>query len=146
MGRRPRPPRKAPPRPLRRRPLRERTGRNLLPHRQSGPTRRRRRGPRQGRRLRRQLIRLRQISRPAMSDYHFATVNYHFTHDGHDNLGRPDLSVVIPFYNEASNIAPLLAELRATVETLQLRAEIVCVDDGSSDATPLELATAARAW
>ncbi len=82
-----------------------------------------------------------------MSDYSpFATVNYHFTHDAGSDPGRPDLSVVIPFYNEASNINPLLTELRITLEAMRLRAEIVCVDDGSSDATPAELIAAANQW
>lgn len=81
-----------------------------------------------------------------MSDYPFATINYHFSVDGSPDAGRPDLSVVIPFYNEASNIAPLLTELRTTVDSLHLRTEVVCVDDGSSDATPAELLTAARGW
>ena len=46
-----------------------------------------------------------------------------------------DLSVVIPFYNEADSIAPLLAELRATLDTLGAAAEVIAVDDGSRDAT-----------
>ena len=63
-------------------------------------------------------------------------------------MSAPALSVVIPFHNEAANIAPLLAELRATLTTLGLAdtAEIVCVDDGSRDTTAAELAAAARTW
>jgi dolichol-phosphate mannosyltransferase len=45
-----------------------------------------------------------------------------------------DLSVVIPVRNEAENIAPLVAEIRAALDGL-VAYEIVCVDDGSSDAT-----------
>ena len=58
----------------------------------------------------------------------------------------PALSVIIPFFNEAANIAPLLAELRATLASLGLAAEVLCIDDGSTDATPAELAAAATAW
>ncbi|MCX6952335.1 MAG: glycosyltransferase [Verrucomicrobia bacterium] len=58
----------------------------------------------------------------------------------------PALSVVIPFHNEAANIAPLLAELRETLDTLSLSTEIICIDDGSRDATAAELSAAARAW
>jgi dolichol-phosphate mannosyltransferase len=45
-----------------------------------------------------------------------------------------ELSVVIPVRNEAANIAPLVAELRAALDG-RIDYEIVYVDDGSSDAT-----------
>ena len=44
---------------------------------------------------------------------------------------QPELSIVVPFYNEAENAAPVLREIRAC----QPEAEIVAVDDGSRDAT-----------
>lgn len=43
------------------------------------------------------------------------------------------LSIVIPVYNEAQSLPPLLAELRAAGETLQCDWEVVFVDDGSTD-------------
>ena len=58
----------------------------------------------------------------------------------------PALSVVIPFYNEAGNIAPLLADLRAALTTLAVPAEVICIDDGSRDSTAATLDEAARAW
>ena len=45
----------------------------------------------------------------------------------------PDLSVVIPVYNEEQNLPPLWAELRAVLESLELEFEVVFVDDGSRD-------------
>ncbi len=45
-----------------------------------------------------------------------------------------DLSVVIPARNEAPNIAPLVAEIRAALDD-RVDFEIVYVDDGSSDGT-----------
>lgn len=60
--------------------------------------------------------------------------------------GQVALSIVIPFYNESANIAPLLAEVRATASTLALSVEVICVDDGSHDTTAAELAAAAQAW
>ena len=45
-----------------------------------------------------------------------------------------ELSVVIPVRNEAPNIAPLVAEIRAALDG-RLDYEIVYVDDGSSDDT-----------
>jgi dolichol-phosphate mannosyltransferase len=58
----------------------------------------------------------------------------------------PDLTVIIPFYNEAPNVAPLLAELRAALDPLALAVEVLLVNDGSTDATAAALATAAAAW
>jgi dolichol-phosphate mannosyltransferase len=56
-----------------------------------------------------------------------------------------ELSVVIPVRNEADNIAPLIAEIRAALDA-RVDYEIVCVDDGSRDATAARLAEAARAF
>jgi len=47
--------------------------------------------------------------------------------------GEPALSVVIPANNEADSIASLLAEVARAVTSLA--AEIIVVDDGSTDAT-----------
>jgi len=47
----------------------------------------------------------------------------------------PDLSIVIPAFNEAGNVRPLYEELRRVVADIHVAAEIIFVDDGSSDAT-----------
>jgi glycosyltransferase involved in cell wall biosynthesis len=47
----------------------------------------------------------------------------------------PQLSVVVPVYNEAPNAEALVSELRATLDRLTLTSEVVLVDDGSSDET-----------
>jgi dolichol-phosphate mannosyltransferase len=52
----------------------------------------------------------------------------------------PILSVVVPVRNEAANVAPLVAELRAALADID--AELVYVDDGSDDATAAEIARA----
>ena len=44
-------------------------------------------------------------------------------------------AVVVPAYNEAENIPPLIAELRATWERHGLEGDVVLVDDGSTDGT-----------
>ena len=51
----------------------------------------------------------------------------------------PQLSVVVPVYNEAGNIAPLAAEVRASLAS-RLDWELIFVDDGSRDGTEAELA------
>lgn len=45
----------------------------------------------------------------------------------------PDLSVVIPVFNEEANLEPLWRELRPVLEGLALSFEVVFVDDGSQD-------------
>ncbi|MFL5261529.1 MAG: glycosyltransferase family 2 protein [Anaeromyxobacteraceae bacterium] len=58
----------------------------------------------------------------------------------------PELSVVIPLFNEEENVAPLLAELMAALRALGRRHEVICVDDGSADGTFAALAAAARQY
>jgi glycosyltransferase involved in cell wall biosynthesis len=48
---------------------------------------------------------------------------------------EPELSVVIPVYNEAPNIAELYRELTATLESWGRPYELVLIDDGSTDQT-----------
>jgi len=47
----------------------------------------------------------------------------------------PDLSVVIPVYNEEANVEPLLRELEEVLEAMDRSWEILCIDDGSEDGT-----------
>jgi dolichol-phosphate mannosyltransferase len=49
----------------------------------------------------------------------------------------PALSVLIPFYNEEGNVAPLIAEAHEALSGIDY--EIICVNDASSDATRAEL-------
>ncbi|MBK9712531.1 MAG: glycosyltransferase [Kouleothrix sp.] len=49
------------------------------------------------------------------------------------SLTRPDLSVVIPVYNEADNLPDLYDRLSAVLRQTGLSYEIVFVDDGSRD-------------
>ncbi|PKP81296.1 MAG: glycosyltransferase family 2 protein [Alphaproteobacteria bacterium HGW-Alphaproteobacteria-18] len=52
----------------------------------------------------------------------------------------PQLSVLIPFFNEAGNVHPVIAEVHAALAGIDF--EIVCVNDASADATGAELAEA----
>jgi glycosyltransferase involved in cell wall biosynthesis len=52
----------------------------------------------------------------------------------------PDLSVLIPVYNEVANVGPLHGELSAVLGGLPLRYELIFVDDGSIDGTSARLA------
>src|ERR1700722_16758639 len=54
----------------------------------------------------------------------------------------PAVAVVVPLRNEAGNITPLVEEIAAALAGRAF--EIVCVNDGSTDATAAELAAAMR--
>jgi len=45
----------------------------------------------------------------------------------------PDLSIVVPLYNEEENLSDLLAELHAALDPLGREWEAIFVDDGSTD-------------
>ncbi len=55
--------------------------------------------------------------------------------EGEDASSRPDLSLVIPLYNEAENVYPLHAALTHSLQELGWSYEVLYVDDGSSDGT-----------
>ena len=57
----------------------------------------------------------------------------------------PDVSLVVPVRDEAGNIGPLIAEIRATLDAAGRRWELFVVDDGSSDASWGEIEAAAAA-
>lgn len=50
-------------------------------------------------------------------------------------MSRPELSVVIPAYNEAQRIGPTLHAVMAWLEASAIDAEVLVVDDGSHDDT-----------
>jgi len=55
-------------------------------------------------------------------------------------MDRPQISVVIPLFNEEENVRALLDELFGELEKLGRTYEVICVDDGSRDRTFAELA------
>jgi dolichol-phosphate mannosyltransferase len=64
------------------------------------------------------------------------------------NSPAPVLSVVIPLLNEAGNVEPLVGEIAAALKACPAvgeNFEIVCVDDGSTDATAAEVRRARAA-
>ncbi len=52
----------------------------------------------------------------------------------------PALSVLIPFFNEAGNVHPVIDEVHAVLAGIDF--EVICVNDASGDATGAELAEA----
>ena len=61
-----------------------------------------------------------------------------------DNMPEHTLSIVVPMYNESENVEPLLARIHLALDGYPCPWEVVLVDDGSSDATPVELARCAK--
>ena len=53
---------------------------------------------------------------------------------------RPAISCVVPAYNEAANLGPLLGGLTAQLAELTEHWEVIVIDDGSRDATPAAVA------
>jgi len=47
----------------------------------------------------------------------------------------PDISIVLPMFNEAPNVERILSDVVAELDALGRTAEVLCVDDGSSDET-----------
>src|SRR6478672_5474896 len=59
---------------------------------------------------------------------------------------RPELSIVIPVYNE-EDVLPLLADrLRPVADGLDATYEVITVDDGSTDQSPVVLQRLLREW
>lgn len=58
----------------------------------------------------------------------------------------PELSIVIPVFNEEDVLPLLAARLRPVADALDATYEVVAVDDGSSDASPVVLQRMLREW
>ncbi|MEH6826376.1 MAG: glycosyltransferase family 2 protein [Motiliproteus sp.] len=48
---------------------------------------------------------------------------------------KPDVSIVIPMFNEAGNVIPLVTQILDQIKPLLITFEILLVDDGSQDST-----------
>lgn len=56
-----------------------------------------------------------------------------------------DLSIIVPVHNERENLGPLVAQVQSALDPGRVQWELLCVDDGSSDGSPQELARLAAA-
>ena len=57
-----------------------------------------------------------------------------------------DLSVVVPMFNEEAVLPLLVERLRPVADAWGVTYEVLCVDDGSTDATPVLLQRLRREW
>ncbi len=57
-----------------------------------------------------------------------------------------DVSVVVPVYNEEAVLPLLVERLRPVAEAWGTTYEVLCVDDGSTDGTPVVLQRVRREW
>ncbi len=60
-------------------------------------------------------------------------------------VSAPHYSLVVPFYQEAGNILPVITAAREVIAKLDPQFEAILVDDGSTDRTAEELALVAAA-
>ena len=61
------------------------------------------------------------------------------TRDDDTQISSPELSVIIPLFNEAPMLSELFARLEDTLASMPNPSEVILVDDGSSDSTWLEI-------
>jgi glycosyltransferase involved in cell wall biosynthesis len=54
--------------------------------------------------------------------------------------GEPDLSIVVPVYNELENLEPLVSEIRQALRPTNMCYEILLVNDGSTDGSTEKIA------
>ena len=59
------------------------------------------------------------------------------------DTAEPAVSIIVPVRNEADNVAPLIAEIAAALDGRWIY-EIICVNDGSTDATAERLLAAMK--
>jgi len=52
-----------------------------------------------------------------------------------ESATAPDVSVIVPIYNEAESIADTLQELMGVLRKMDQRTEILAINDGSTDET-----------
>ena len=62
------------------------------------------------------------------------------------DIPLPEISVLIPFFNEEEAAPGLLRELRTTMDVQGVPYEVLLMDDGSSDSTMEVLKQAAADW
>jgi dolichol-phosphate mannosyltransferase len=58
----------------------------------------------------------------------------------------PEISIIIPVFNEEANISPLCERLRKVVEAMGRSCEVLFVNDGSTDRTGEELRRLRHQW
>ena len=62
------------------------------------------------------------------------------------NATAPQISIVVPFFNEQENVAPLLTEIQAVCGGIGKTYEAIFVNDGSTDETRQRLDEVAKNW
>ncbi|MCP4319927.1 MAG: glycosyltransferase family 2 protein [Hyphomicrobiales bacterium] len=53
--------------------------------------------------------------------------------------GNPEISVIVPVFNEEDSLFPLCEKLQAVMDEISFEFEVIFIDDGSTDASPKRL-------
>ncbi|MGI9370353.1 MAG: glycosyltransferase family 2 protein [Ruegeria sp.] len=61
------------------------------------------------------------------------------TRQQHPKTGNPEISIVVPVFNEEESLIPLCEQLHTVMHEIAFEFEIIFVDDGSTDASPQRL-------
>lgn len=85
------------------------------------------------RRSRRRFHRPRQKPRDGESPEFASSSDSTGKHQVQERKGGTDISVVIPLYNEEESLAELYQQLRPVLSGMNLRYELLFIDDGSTD-------------
>lgn len=64
----------------------------------------------------------------------------HLTVSGNNSAGRPELSVIVPFYNETDTVEAVLEEILSLLKSIGRSFEVLAINDGSTDKTADKLA------
>lgn len=88
----------------------------------------------------------RRSSSPPPGRWSLAAPMAHSGENDRPTTTAAQLSVVIPFFNEAENVGLVLGELRDVLTGLGVPVEVIAINDGSTDATGAELNAVARSW
>ena len=85
---------------------------------------------------------------PACSEVKKRQMGISESQPNQSKTGAPALSIVIPALNEEENVGPLTEEVEKNVRSKGIDAELIIVDDGSTDATLAKLKelAASRDW
>jgi len=81
----------------------------------------------------------------ALRQYNHEEPDSHTGSEGHPETTSPQISIIVPVYNEQERIAASLYEIKDYLENLEIHYEVLVIDDGSNDLTS-EIVKFVESW